>query len=392
MADEQYRWLDRDMAERLLRGEPPGTAVTARAERLARALDALTAGLCPELPADEPELPGEAAALAAFRKVRAEAADAAQSAGTARAGRGGGISARRSGFPPADAGLVRLGGRPGARAHEQGGRPGHPVRRRPVRLVLSAALAASAIGALAVATAEVLPTPFRDARPSPAASVSDWPTPDGPAAAASPDVERELPATGKATHGFSGAAGRDTLRGESTAGPRTGEHDGRDDEPGPSHRPGEPGRGDKDASEHRVPGLWGRGGAGEKDAHGGNPGTEGRTNPTRLTGEIRSDHGDQDGAGDQDGHDGHDGRGGQDGQEGDGGGNDGHGLAPDSGHTTGRNDEDHDEDGEHGRDSRGHHSRDRHGGQGDTRHGGGNGHGNGSGESAGDDGGASADV
>ena len=45
MADEQYRWLDRDMAERLLRGEPPGTAVTARAERLARALDALTAGL-----------------------------------------------------------------------------------------------------------------------------------------------------------------------------------------------------------------------------------------------------------------------------------------------------------------------------------------------------------
>jgi hypothetical protein len=258
-----------------------------------------------------------------------------------------------------------------------------------VRLVLSAALAASAIGALAVATAEVLPTPFRDARPSPAASVSDWPTPDGPAAAASPDVERELPATGKATHGFSGAAGRDTLRGESTAGPRTGEHDGRDDEPGPSHRPGEPGRGDKDASEHRVPGLWGRGGAGEKDAHGGNPGTEGRTNPTRLTGEIRSDHGDQDGAGDQDGHDG---RGGQGGQEGDGGGNDGHGLAPDSGHTTGRNDEDHDEDGEHGRDSRGHHSRDRHGGQGDTRHGGGNGHGNGSGESAGDDGGPSADV
>ncbi|MGA5580483.1 hypothetical protein ACPCIY_04770 [Streptomyces thermodiastaticus] len=91
MADEQYRWLDRDTAERLLRGEPPGTAdtaVTARAERLARALDSLTAGLCPEPPADE-ELPGEAAALAAFRKARAEAADAARSAGTAEAGLGG---------------------------------------------------------------------------------------------------------------------------------------------------------------------------------------------------------------------------------------------------------------------------------------------------------------
>ncbi|MYR62806.1 extensin, partial [Streptomyces sp. SID625] len=71
MADEQYRWLDSDSAERLLRGEPLDTVdVTVRdqAERLARALDALAAESVVH-PAQAPaELPGEAAALAAFRK------------------------------------------------------------------------------------------------------------------------------------------------------------------------------------------------------------------------------------------------------------------------------------------------------------------------------------
>ncbi|WP_406310991.1 extensin [Streptomyces thermoviolaceus] len=411
MADEQYRWLDRDTAERLLRGEPPGTAdtaVTARAERLARALDSLTAGLCPEPPADE-ELPGEAAALAAFRKARAEAADAARSAGTAEAGLGGGLPARRSGLPPADAGLLRLGGRPGARAHERGGRPRHPVRRRPVRLALSAALAASAIGAAAVTTT-VLPTPFGDARPSPAASVSDWPAPQGPAAA-SPDIARELPATEEAAPGSSDAVGRDALRGESTAGPRSGEHDGRAAEPGPSHRPGEPGRGDEDTADDRAgrgavgaPGPWGEDGAGEKGAHGGKA-IEGRPHPTLLTGQIRSHPEDQNGAGGRDDHDGRgDGQDGPDRQEGPGG--DGSpGLAPGSGHPngqngTGRNDKDEDKDGdgegEHGRPGQGHHGPDPgddHGTQGGTRYAHwGNGHGHGSDESAGEDVRASMNV
>ena len=70
MADEQYRWLDRDAAERLLRGEPL-EAVDAgtrdQVDRLAEALGALAAE--PRLSSDE--LPGEAAALAAFRKARA---------------------------------------------------------------------------------------------------------------------------------------------------------------------------------------------------------------------------------------------------------------------------------------------------------------------------------
>jgi hypothetical protein len=44
MADEQFRWLDRDTAERLLRGESPDSvdaAVRDQAERLAEALAAL---------------------------------------------------------------------------------------------------------------------------------------------------------------------------------------------------------------------------------------------------------------------------------------------------------------------------------------------------------------
>ncbi|MER5601995.1 hypothetical protein ABT085_33535, partial [Streptomyces sp. NPDC002265] len=71
MADEQYRWLDRETAERLLRGEPPAPAVDAtardRAGQLAEALGALsTAAAAP----NSTELPGEAAAVAAFRAAR----------------------------------------------------------------------------------------------------------------------------------------------------------------------------------------------------------------------------------------------------------------------------------------------------------------------------------
>ncbi|MYS30821.1 hypothetical protein GTW38_28660, partial [Streptomyces sp. SID7804] len=80
MADEQNRWLDRGTAERLLSGEPPEAADPAardQAERLAGTLRALSA---PQPSADE-ELPGEAAALAAFRAARAEGAGAVEDAG-----------------------------------------------------------------------------------------------------------------------------------------------------------------------------------------------------------------------------------------------------------------------------------------------------------------------
>ncbi|MFE6876976.1 hypothetical protein ACFVBK_21035, partial [Streptomyces sp. NPDC057677] len=72
MADERYQWLDQEAAERLLRGEPVDAVddhTRSRAERLAEALDAARTPTLP--PAARTELPGEAAALAAFRAARA---------------------------------------------------------------------------------------------------------------------------------------------------------------------------------------------------------------------------------------------------------------------------------------------------------------------------------
>lgn len=75
MADERNRWLDEAAAEELLRGEPvepvgPAADQRARHEaaRLRAALDAL-GGVNAPLPAGR-ELPGEAAAVAAFRAAR----------------------------------------------------------------------------------------------------------------------------------------------------------------------------------------------------------------------------------------------------------------------------------------------------------------------------------
>jgi hypothetical protein len=162
MADEHCSWLDRDAAERLLRGEPL-EAVDAdsrdAADRLSVALTALTPGVPPV----DAELPGEEAALAAFRKARAERnEEVAASAGRARV---------HTAAHSADAGLVRLG------------RPGPEGRRarwsRPMRFGMAAVLAAGMLGGVAVAAGTViLPTPFRDDRPEPPASVSAAVTPD----------------------------------------------------------------------------------------------------------------------------------------------------------------------------------------------------------------------
>ncbi|MFY4717689.1 hypothetical protein [Streptomyces sp. LaBMicrA B280] len=74
MADEQDTWLNPETAERLLAGEPleaVDPATRDQAERLARVLGALSAQATPAAV----ELPGEQAALAAFRKAREAAAD-----------------------------------------------------------------------------------------------------------------------------------------------------------------------------------------------------------------------------------------------------------------------------------------------------------------------------
>lgn len=178
MADEQDKWLDRETAELLLCGESPeavGPAARDRSERLVRALGALSA---PAVPADG-ELPGEAAALAAFRKVRAERADASAMASAQTSAQ---VSAALgSGAPPrsSDAGLVRIGARgDGAR---------RPRRSRPLRLGLAAALTVGMVGGMAAAAGTgVLPTPFGGSEPEPAATVSAAASPDRPLAPPSP--------------------------------------------------------------------------------------------------------------------------------------------------------------------------------------------------------------
>lgn len=200
MADKQYGWLDAETAERLLRGESLDNAVDAaardEAERLAQALGALSAAP----PADSAELPGEAAALAAFRTARAdrdkavadrgETAAAPTPAAPAVRARGDrrfpsaapGPRASGSGaHPPADdAGLVRIG----APAH----RAPRARRGRPVRFGMAAALALGMVGTVTVAAATgMLPTPFGDEEPRPGATASAAATTDRPLASPSPD-------------------------------------------------------------------------------------------------------------------------------------------------------------------------------------------------------------
>ncbi|MFF1355386.1 hypothetical protein [Streptomyces sp. NPDC058297] len=198
MADEHNKWLDRDAAERLMRGEPleaVDAATRARAARLAETLDALAVTRV-----DGGELPGEAAALAAFRKARESVAQepgaaalkarharprGALAATTSLHGSVGrendaNANAGADGHAASDVGSVRLA-RPDAR----------PVRwGRPVRFGMAAALAGCMIGGVAVAAGTgVLPSPFGGRNePGPAASVSAAASPEQPLASPSPDI------------------------------------------------------------------------------------------------------------------------------------------------------------------------------------------------------------
>ncbi|WP_409470079.1 hypothetical protein [Streptomyces sp. HC307] len=179
MADEQYRWLDRDTAERLLSGEPLDAVDAAAGDQAARLAETLGALSVKPAPASD-ELPGEAAALAAFRKARADR-------DSERADLGAPGHAH-----PSAAGLVRIGGRSHRRTPAVRG----PRWARPVRLGLAAALAVGMVGGVAVAAGTgVLPTPFDD-EPGPAASVS---------AAEPPDSERPLVSPSSAQGGETGA-------------------------------------------------------------------------------------------------------------------------------------------------------------------------------------------
>ncbi|WBO64253.1 hypothetical protein [Streptomyces camelliae] len=182
MADEQDKWLNRETAERLLNGESlEAVDASARdqAERLAQVLGALSGQAAPATG----ELPGEQAALAAFRKAR-EAAEAERTtAALAEDARG-----RRSGAaaPPADAGLIRIGAP--ARTGTPGGRPRRPRWARPARLALAAALTVGTLGGAAMAVGGGVLHTFRPDRPDPAASVSADRTSGTPLASASPSA------------------------------------------------------------------------------------------------------------------------------------------------------------------------------------------------------------
>ncbi|MFF6915917.1 hypothetical protein [Streptomyces sp. NPDC012466] len=225
MADEQYRWLDRETAERLLSGEPL-EAVDGdggdQAEHLARTLGALSA--TPPLTSDE--LPGEAAAVAAFRKARAERADAV----AARAATGG-----QDAPGVTDAGLVRIGS-PGDGGT---GTARRPRRARPARLALAAVLAVGMVGGVAVAAGTgVLGTPFGGDEPDPGASVSaDVTPPERPLVSPSPNDDAQRGTTpgdvpdGSSTGGAD-AQGREEPDGEADRKPDSG---GGADRPGDDH-------------------------------------------------------------------------------------------------------------------------------------------------------------
>ncbi|MDG9708421.1 hypothetical protein [Streptomyces sp. DH10] len=213
MADEQYWWLDRETAERLLSGEPLEAvdgAAPDEAERLAAALRALSAS--PLLTSEE--LPGEAAAMAAFRKARAERAD------TGAAPAAGGAQARGE---VADAGLVRIATPRGSGS----GDVRRPRRARPARLALAAVLAVGMAGGAAVAAGTgALKAPFGNDDPHPGSSVS---------AAATPH-ERPLVSPSPSDAGQGGATPDDTPSGGSTGGTDDPGRDAAGDDP--AQKPG----------------------------------------------------------------------------------------------------------------------------------------------------------
>ncbi|GAB2466460.1 hypothetical protein [Streptomyces incanus] len=235
MADEQYRWLNRETAERLLSGESPEAADPAdrdQAERLLSALGALSA----PPPSAGGELPGEAAALAAFRKVREErAGQAAEAVPDVSAVPVAHRTGAAQGQGP-DVGLVRIG----APSADRPGAERVPRWARPVRFGLAAALTVGMVGGAAVLVGTgVLPTPSGVFGPAATATATATGPPERPL----PPHPSKKDALGGATPGRepgkpSGDAGGDAggdIRGDTGRqdGPGTGaDEDGGAAEPG----------------------------------------------------------------------------------------------------------------------------------------------------------------
>ncbi|MEW2413630.1 hypothetical protein AB0953_07895 [Streptomyces sp. NPDC046866] len=170
MADERNRWLDRAAAERVLQGGPAAPVADARAReaeaRLRAALDLLAAPVAPA----GAELPGEAAAVAAFREARAGSAASLRASASSDATAAADATADPASLSPVpvvDLGTVVPLSRFAASA-------GAPRRARPVRFAVAAALASVAVGGIAAAAgAGLLDRVTHDtAAPGPAVSLS----------------------------------------------------------------------------------------------------------------------------------------------------------------------------------------------------------------------------
>ncbi|MFJ2583353.1 hypothetical protein [Streptomyces sp. NPDC087538] len=176
MADERYEWLDKDAAERLLRGEPVdpvGGRSCTDAERLVAALDAAARATRPATG----ELPGEAAALTAFRTA-SRSARAKTRADARLKGAADGPLAGAEVLDPVRIEAAAGGSVPRATASAVSGRTRPSRWSRPVRYGLVASLAGCALGGVAVAAGTgMLPGPF-GGHPLPASSVSAEATPE----------------------------------------------------------------------------------------------------------------------------------------------------------------------------------------------------------------------
>ncbi|WLW52688.1 hypothetical protein [Streptomyces sp. YU58] len=231
------RWLNRETAERLLSGdslEAVGPADRDRAERLAKTLDSLSVEPSP----GDDELPGEAAALAAFRKVRAERADdraGEHAPGNRIPGRhavghsasGPRTPGHRTRVPSADAGLVRIGGPDTVPPRPQGGRAW--------RLGLAAALTVGMVGGVAAAVGIGFLPEIGGTGSDPAATVSAAVTPDRPLVSPSPSGPPAEPRPDGGESDTGRKPPRDTAReGSATPGTGTGTED-RSERPGAWH-------------------------------------------------------------------------------------------------------------------------------------------------------------
>lgn len=228
------RWLDRDAAERLLSGERLETVDAdsrAEADRLAEALGVLGA-MTAVTGQDGSELPGEAAALAAFRAVRTTGTR--ERTGSAETGTYARLNSSVAADTSLDAGLVRLG-----RAGTDRRAPS--VWGRPVRHGLAAALAAGMIGGVAMAaTAGVLA--FGGDEPEPGASATVAVTPDRPLRTPSPGKSRggadePRPDGGAGAPSGENSVPRGEARGDTDTGTGPDAQPGSDDS-GREHRPG----------------------------------------------------------------------------------------------------------------------------------------------------------